>query len=284
MKINHSSRKSRMSEPLLHMQYVLSVFQEMRGCTVPKVVDSDGLVKCDPCQGVLENGSHIAWSDALWLCLASMTLEDIVVARILFPECAQHHEHLVGDGHVAVLAPLALEDEQLLSVKADVVPSETACLADPEGTVVDNGKQGLVIQGTVAEKTGDLLLGEHSWESLWLAHFWKHETVRLLKPHHLVVGLQSEHSVLEERDAATVLGKECGQVVVDVRLCELLRQLIEKQHCLSNFQAIVIDTAVCILCQMRLFSKKRNADLEFGYSRDRLVQCSIGHFLCGGGD
>ena len=38
-----------------------------------------------------------------------------------------------------------------------------------------------------------------------LAHFWKHETVRLLKPHHLVVGLQSEHSVLEEREAATVL-------------------------------------------------------------------------------
>ena len=42
--------------------------------------------------------------------------------------------------------------------------------------------------------------------------------------------------------------------------------------------------AVCILCQTRLFSKKRNAVHEFGYSRDRLVQCSIGHIFCGGGD
>ena len=90
------------------------------------------------------------WSEGL--SLAAMTLEDIVVARILFPECAQHHEHLVGDGHVAVLAPLALEDEQLLAVKADVVPSETACLADPEGAVIDECKQGLVVQGTVAQK------------------------------------------------------------------------------------------------------------------------------------
>ena len=85
--------------------------------------------------------------------------------------------------------------------------------------------------------------------------------------------------MLEEREAATVLGKECGQVVVDVCLCELLRQLIGKQHCLSNFQAIIINTAVCILCKTQLLSKKRNAGPEFGYSRDRLVQCSIGHIF-----
>ena len=55
-----------------------------------------------------------------------------------------------------------------------------SCLADPEGAVVDNGKQGLVIQGAVvdngkqglvvqgavAEKTGNLLLGEHSRQPL----------------------------------------------------------------------------------------------------------------------
>ena len=219
------------------------------------------------------------WSEGL--SLAAMTLEDIVVARILFPECAQHHEHLVGDGHVAVLAPLALEDEQLLSVKADVVPSETACLADPEGTVVDNGKQGLVIQGTVAEKTGDLLLGEHSWESLWLAHFWKHETVWLLKPNHLVVGLQSEHCVLEEREAATVLVQERRQIVVDVTLCELLRQLLEKQHCLSNLQAIIINTVVCILCDAQLFSKQFNTFPKIGNGCNSLVQSIFGHGNCG---
>ena len=49
------------------------------------------------------------------------------------------------------------------------------------------------------------------------------------------------------------------------------------QQCLSNFQAIVIDTAVCILCQTQLLSEKRYAVLEFEYSRDCLVQCSIGH-------
>ena len=55
------------------------------------------------------------------------------------------------------------------------------------------------------------------------------ESARLLKPHHLVVCLQSEHRVLEKRQAATVLLQECRQIVVDVCLCELLRQLLEKQ-------------------------------------------------------
>ena len=53
----------------------------------------------------------------------------------------------------------------------------------------------------------------------------------------------------------------------------------EKQHCLSNFQAIIINTVVCILCQTQLFSEKRNAVTEFGYSRNRLVQCCIGHII-----
>src|SRR5574344_2947684 len=85
MKINHRSRESRMSEPLLHVHYVLSVFQEMRGRTMPQVVDGDGMVECDPRQCVLEDDPHIAWSDALWLFVPAMTLEDIVVARILLP-------------------------------------------------------------------------------------------------------------------------------------------------------------------------------------------------------
>ena len=64
-----------------------------------------------------------------------------------------------------------------------------SCLTDPEGTVVDNGKQGFVVQGAVAEKTGNLLLGEHSRQPLRFAHGREYETSRLLKPHHLVVGL-----------------------------------------------------------------------------------------------
>src|SRR5574344_979313 len=58
-----------------------------------------------------------------------------------------------------------------------------SCLTDPEGTVVDNGKQGLVIQCTVAEKTGNLLLGEHSRQPLRFAHWREYKTARLLKPH-----------------------------------------------------------------------------------------------------
>ena len=282
MKINHSSRKSRMSEPLLHMQYVLSVFQEMSGCTVPKVVDGDGMVECDPCKGVLENDPHIAWSDALWLCLSSMTLEDIVIARILLAICLEHDKHLVGNGHVSVFAPLALEYEQLLAVKADVVPSETARLTNPEGAVVDECKKGLVVQGsTVCEKSGYLLLGEHPWQSLRLAHLWKNESFGLLVAHGIVVGLESEDRVLEEGEATTVLGKECGQIVVDVCLCELLRQLIEKQHSLSNLQAIIINTVVCILCDAQLFSKQFNTFPKIGNGCNSLVQSIFGHGNCG---
>ena len=256
-----------MSEPLLYVHYVLSVFQEMRGRTMPQVVYRDGMVESYPCQRVLENDTHIAWSDALWLCLTAMTLEDIVIARILLAICFEHHEHLVGNGHVSVLPSLSLEYEQLLAVKADVVPSETACLADPECAVVDDGKQSLVIQGAVAEKSCNLLLGEYSWQPLRLADIRKNEPVWLLVAHDFVVGLESEDHVLEERKAATILVQECRQVIVDVSLRELFRQLFEKQHCLSNLQAIVIDTAVCILCQTQLFCEKRNAVPEFRYSR-----------------
>ena len=281
MKIDHRSRESRMAEPLLYMHYVLSVLQEMSGRTVPQVVDCDGMVECDPCKGVLENGPHISWSDALWLFVVAMTLEDIVVARILLAICLEHDEHLVGNGHVAVFAPLALEHEQLLSVKADVVPSETARLADPECAVVDECKHGLVVQGTVAQKPCNLLLGEHPWQSLRLAHLWKHESFGLLVAHDIVVGLESEDRVLEEREAATVLVQECGQVVVDVCLRELLRQLIGKQHCLSNFQAIIINTAVCILCDAQLFSKLFDTFPKIGNGFYSLVQSVFGHGNCG---
>ena len=74
------------------------------------------------------------------------------------------------------------------------------------------------------------------------------------------------------------------RIIISIPHILLYKQLIEKQHCLSNLQAIVIDTAVSILCKTQLLSEKRNAVPEFRYSRDRLVQCSIGHFLCGGGD
>ena len=47
-------------------------------------------------------------------------------------------------------------------------------------------------------------------------------------------------------------------VALDVVLCELLRQLLVVQHSLRDFQAIVIDAVVRILCDAHLFSKKFN--------------------------
>ena len=68
---------------------------------------------------------------------------------------------------------------------------------------------------------------------------------------------------------------------LDVVLCELFRQLLEVQHGLSDFQAIVIDAVVRILCDAHLFSKKFNTSPEFGNGFYSLVQNSFGHGLLG---
>ena len=78
-----------------------------------------------------------------------------------------------------------------------------------------------------------------------------------------------------------VLAQECGQVAVDVCLSELLRQLIGKQHCLSNFQAIIINTAVCILCDAQFLRKQFNTFPEFGNGCNSLVQSVFGHGVFG---
>ena len=51
----------------------------------------------------------------------------------------------------------------------------------------------------------------------------------------------------------------------------------EKQHCLSNFQAIVINTVVCILCDAQFFSKQFDTFPKIGNGFYSLVQCCIGH-------
>ena len=83
--------------------------------------------------------------------------------------------------------------------------------------------------------------------------------------------------VLEEGLAAPVPVEQHREITLDVVLCELLRQLLVVQHSLRDFQAIIIDAVVCILCETHLVSKKRNAVFEFRYSRNRLVQSCIGH-------
>ena len=106
------------------------------------------------------------------------------------------------------------------------------------------------------QKFCHLLLREYSWQSLLLSDFGHAKSMWLLVAHDFVVGLESEDHVLEERKAATILVQECRQVIVDVSLRELFRQLFKKQHCLSNLQAIIINTVVCILCDAQFFSKQ----------------------------
>ena len=97
-----------------------------------------------------------------------------------------------------------------------------------------------------------------------LSDFGHAESVRLLVAHYFVVGLESEDRVLEEGLAAPVPVEQHREITLDVVLCELFRQLLEVQHGLSDFQAIVIDAVVRILCDAHLFSKKFNTSPEFG--------------------
>ncbi len=139
----------------------------------------------------------------------------------------------------AVVADLALEYEHHLALKADVLPSELADLADSKRTVIYESKQCLVIQGAVAQEPCDLFLGEYPWKLLWLAYLGQYKSARLLEPHNLVVSLQSEDRMLEEREAVALLVQDSREIVVDVCLCELFRQLFEKQHRLCNLQVSV---------------------------------------------
>lgn len=58
----------------------------------------------------------------------AMRLEDKVVTEIPSLEALQHFELLSRDGHDAVFLSLALIDEYLLALKADVMPLEATRL------------------------------------------------------------------------------------------------------------------------------------------------------------
>jgi len=90
--------------------------------------------------------------------------------------------------------------------------------------------------------------------------------------------------MLEIRNAVAVPAQEHRQVIVDVVLGEVVRKLLEVQHCLRDLQAIIINATVGILSQTELLCKERYAFPEFGNCFYRLVQVSIGHGVCGVGD
>ena len=181
------------------------------------------------------------------------------------------------NGHTAVFLAFPLIDEKLLAVKADVDPFEAAGLTNPESTVIDGGEQCLVVQITETDETFHLLLRQHTRKPLGLAHFGEDEPARLLESHVLVVVLHSEYGMLKERQAVAIPVQEHGQIVINICLCKIVRELLKIQCRLRNLQAVGVDRTVRILCQAEFLSKKRNAIAVSWYGLNRLVQMSFVH-------
>lgn len=128
MKIHQGCRKTCMTQPLLHIQERLTVLQQMGGRGMSKVMDGDTMVKTGFCQRVLENCTDIAGLDWLRDHIPAVSLEYVAFIGVVPSVDAEHGQLLLGDGHIAVLHPLALADEKLLTVKTDVLPPELARL------------------------------------------------------------------------------------------------------------------------------------------------------------
>ena len=111
--------------------------------------------------------------------------------------------------------------------------------------------------------------------------------------------------MLEMRKTVAITVHEHRQIVLDVCLCEVVRELVKIQHSLSNLQSVVIDSTIRVLspagflCKKRTDTKSRaiqtrlvmaevpgrktklNAFLKFRNSFNRLFQVCIGHgVLC----
>ena len=107
--------------------------------------------------------------------------------------------------------------------------------------------------------------------------------------------------MLKERQDVAIPVQEHSQIVIDICLCKIVRELLKIKYRLRNLQAIGVDSTVRVLRETQLFSKQRidakqsaiqaclvmaearrrktklNAFLEFGNSSNRLVQVCIGH-------
>ena len=127
------------------------------------------------------------------------------------------------------------------------------------------------------KKKCNLLLGEDPWKSLGFTDTRKDKSSRLLDPHDLVVFLQPEYGMLEKGNTVTVPVQKHRQVIFDVFLGEIVRQLVEIQHSLRNLQPLVIDSTIRVLSQAEFLSEKRNAITVSWYGFDRHVQSVFVH-------
>ena len=178
-----------MSETLLYIQDVFSHLQQMRGTGMSEGMNRERVVKTSLYKCILEDRADIAGSDRLRSYTPAMALEHEVITGKMLSVDTQQDKQLGRNGHTAVFLAFALIDEKLLAVKTDVDPFEAAGLTNPEGTVIDGGKQRLVIQVTPMKKKCNLLLGENPWKSLGLTDARKDKPSGLLDAHDLVVFL-----------------------------------------------------------------------------------------------
>ena len=284
MKVIHRSRYSLMAKSVHHIQDALPVLQEMGCCTMSECMYGNGRVEGRLCQGILKDGTHISRVNTLWRDILPMRLKHEVITWVPFPECAQYDEHLRGYRYIPVFVPLALAYEEHASVEAYVLPSEPAGFADPECAVVDECQQGLVVQVAALNESCNTTLGEHPGKFLELADFRQHQSLGLLKPHDLVIVLQSKYGVFKIGDAVSLLIQQGREISLNVILCEIIGQLLKMKSRLRNLELVVIDTLLSILSDTQLFVKDRDAVFKFRHNRACLVYESIRHGNFGEGE
>ena len=284
MKINQSRRNSGMSKALLHIKDVLTVFQKMCRRAVSECMYCNGRVKTGLSKGILQNSTDIRWRNPLRCDTLSVCLKDEVVTGIFLSECTQHKEHLRGDRDISVFHPFALANEEHLSVKTDIFPSEPANFTDPESAVVGKCQQGFVIESAAFKKPCDTALGENPGKFLRFLYFGENQPSGLFKSHDFVIVLQSKHSVLKEGDTVPLLIHQRGEVSFDVILSKIVRQFLDVNHSLRNLELVVIDTMLSILSDTQLFIEARNAVFKFRHNRVCLVYECLRHGNFGEGE
>ena len=240
-------------------------------------MNREGMVKTSLYKCIFKDRADIAGSDRLRSDSSAMALEHEVITGKMLSVDTQQDKQLGRNGHTAVFLAFPLIDEKLLAVKADVNPFKAAGLTNPESTVIDGGEQRLVIQVTPMKQKCNLLLGEDSWKSLGLTDTRKDKSSRFLDAHDLVVFLQPEYGMLEKGNTVTVPVQKHRQVIFDVFLGEIVRQLVEIQHSLRNLQSVVIDSTIRVLSQAEFLCEKGNTIPKFRYGLNGLVQVCIGH-------
>jgi hypothetical protein len=129
MKIDHGSRQTYMTEPLLYIQKALAILKHMACGTMAERVNRDGMVEAGFRQGILHDDTDISRLDGLGNHSLAMRLEYEVVTGKPSLEALQHFELLFRNGYDTILFAFALIDEDLLPLKTDIMPFEAASLA-----------------------------------------------------------------------------------------------------------------------------------------------------------